>query len=614
MALTPTRRGVRMPDAVPVGQKARVGSWALLVLLLAANVYAVFVLGPPEGALPPDAATHILQAESVAHDFDLQYSKADLDRYVEARGERPGGVFLRSPDRGERIAYGTPVPYAVAAAPIVRLAPTGRGLWLANALFLALACVFATVTLERRIGPTAPLWTAAFAFASVAFVYTFRAGPELFAASLVALAFALAYRGEGSPAGHFTEIYSGPLPDEEPGRAVARWLGVGALAATVAAFHPFYLLLLWPLALAVPRGRRKVGIATLLGTALAVLLAWAWLQGAAGGSWVPWERGGRLFTPETGFPAVDVPVAAWPEEEAGRAGLDAIGLEALVPGGVPDGLPGSAVFGWNVLFLLVGRHLGLLPYFLPLVLAFAAFLGERGRSAIPPAVLAALAATLFVSPYAFASIGTGAADAPGNAFFLPLYPALWFVAGRPLRPSWLAAAVVVAGLYVYPAWLDPVGAGAGRAELSVVAERVLSFETTQTALPSVDDVQHGALWVRTAGAAEGLARSAEGDALRVGPGERAVLWLGSPVPVTTLSLDLMAGGPSRTEVAGAEILRTVLSPAGGVSFVLDPGEPDRRHTVAWSSTPYAFYRLVIGFPEHAGEPVGFEIVPQYREP
>lgn len=608
MALTPTRRGVRMPDAVPVGQKARIGSWAFLVLLLAANVAAVFVLDPPEGALPPDAATHVLQAESVAHDLDLQYSKADLDRYVEARGERPGGVFLRSPDRGERIAYGTPVPYAVAAAPIVRLAPAGRGLWLANALFLALACVLATVTLERRLGPTAPLWTAAFAFASVAFAYTFRAAPELFAASLVALAFALAYRGDGRPAAHFTEIYSGPMPGEEPGRAVVRWLGVGALAATVAAFHPFYLLLLWPLALAVPRGRRKVGISTLLGTAVAVLLAWAWLQGAAGGSWVPWEGGGRLFTPETGFPAVDVPVAAWPAEEGGIA---SIGPEALVPGGLPDGLPGAAVFGWNALFLLAGRHLGLLPYFLPLVLAFAAFLGERGRSAIPPAVLLALAATLFVSPYAFASIGAGAADAPGNAFFLPLYPALWFVAGRPLRPAWLAAAVVVAGLYVYPAWLDPVAAGAGRAEPSWVADRVLPFETTQTALPAVEEVQHGALWVRTAAAAEGIA---EGDVLRVGPGERADLWLGSPVPVTTLSLDLMAGGPSRAEVAGAEIVRTVLSPAGGVTFVLEPGEPARRHTVAWSSTPYAFYRLVVGFPEHAGEPVRFEIVPQYREP
>ncbi len=607
MALTPTRRGVRMPDAVPAGQKTRIGSWAVLVLLLAVNVAAVFVLDRPDGPLPPDAATHVLQAASVAHDLDLQYSRGDFDRYVQDHGEPPGGVFLRSPDRGERIAYGTPVPYAVAAAPVVRFAPAGRGLWLANALFLALACVVATRTLERRLGPTAPLWTAVFAFASVAFAYTFRAGPELFAASLVALAFALAYRGEGRPAAHFSEIYDGPLPGDEPGRAAVRWLGVGALAATAAAFHPLYLLLLWPLALAVPRGRRKAGISALLGAALAVLLAWAWLQGAAGGSWVPWERGGRLFVPETGFPAVDVPVAAWPAEEAGLARLAAIGPEVLVPGGLPDGLPGSAVLGWNALFVLAGRHLGLLPYFLPLLLAFAAFLGERGRSAIPPALLLALAATLFVSPYSLA----GAADAPGSAFFLPLYPALWFVAGRPLRPAWVLAVAVVAGLYLYPAWLDPVGAGAGRAAPSVVADRLLPFETTQTALPSADAVQHGALWVRMAGAAEGVG---EGDVLRVAAGGRADLWLGSPVPVAALVLDLMPGGPSRAEVAGAEIVRTVLSPDGGVSFVLDPGEPDRRHTVAWSSTPYAFYRLEVGFPEHTGEPVGFEIVPQYREP
>ena len=58
--------------------------------------------------------------------------------------------------------------------------------------------------------------------------------------------------------------------------------------------------------------------------------------------------------------------------------------------------------------------------------------------------------------------------------------------------------------------------------------------------------------------------------------------------------------------------------ASAVTFALDPGEPDRRHTVAWSSTPYAFYRLTFVFPEDAsgagGGPVGFEISPRYREP
>jgi hypothetical protein len=600
-----------MPDARPAGQGARLASWAFLVLLLTADLVAVFVLDPRlglrGGRLPPDAASYALQAASVAHDLDLQYSKADLDRFVAAHGERPGGVFLRSPDRGERIAFGVPVPYAVLAAPVVRFAPEGRAPWLANALFLALACVAATFTLERRIGPTAPLWTAAYAFASVAFAYTFRAGPELFAAALVACAFALAYRGEGPLAARYTEIYDGLLPGERlAGRALVRWMGVGLLAGTAATFHPFYLLLLWPLALAVPEGRRRTGASVLVASALVAVVAWGGLQASAGGGWVPWERGGRLFTPETGFPAVDVPVAAWPAEE----GADGLDLHALLPGGLPDGLPGPAVLGWNALFVALGRHLGLLPYFLPVLLGAFAFLGERGRWAIAPAVLLALAGTLLASPYAFSSIGGSGADAPGNAFFLPLYPALWFLAARPLRAAWPVVAALAAGLALYPAWLDPAAAGAGRTGASVVAERVLPFESTQTGLPGVRDVQLGALWVRFE---EGTTELGSGDTLWLDPGQEGSLWLGSPVPVAALALELMPGGPSRAEVAGAEIARTVLSPDGGVSFVLDPGEPDRRHTVAWSSTPYAFYGLTVSFPDAAGERIGFSIEPRFRD-
>lgn len=604
MALTPTRRGVKMPDARPAGQKLRIGSWLLLVLLLAANVTAALLLDPPAEPLAPDAATYTLQAASVAHDLDLQYSRADFDRFVAGHGERPGGVVLRSPDRGERIAFGVPVPYAVMAAPVVRLAPAGRGLWLANALFLALACAAAAAILERRLGPTAPLWVSTFAFASVAFSYTFRAGPELFAASLVALAFALAYRGEGSPSGRFTEIFSGTLPGEEAGRALVRWLGAGALAATAAAFHPFYLLLLWPIAAAVPKGRRRAGIGILLGSAAVVLLAWGWISAAAGGSWVPWERGGRLFTAETGFPAVDIPVAGWPAEPEG-GGFDP---DRLLPGGIPDDLPEGRLLAWNVLFLAAGRHVGLLPAFLPLVLGFLAFLGERGRAAIPPAVLLALAGLLLVSPYEL----SGAADAPGNAFFLPLYPAFWFLAARPLRPRWVAAVALLAAVYVYPLWLDPVAAAAGRPGPSAVAARFLPFETSQSALAGVTDVQHGALWVRLP--ADGLSAGAR-DTLRIaGDADGGHFWLGSPVPVPQLSLELTDGSPTRVEVAGAEVLRTVFTPDGGVTFVIDPGEPDRSHTVAWSSTPYAFYHLALRFPDQLGKSVGVRIVPQYREP
>ena len=47
--------------------------------------------------------------------------------------------------------------------------------------------------------------------------------------------------------------------------------------------------------------------------------------------------------------------------------------------------------GWNAVYFLVGRNVGILPYFLPLLLGFLAFRGDRGRWAIPLAVAAAVA-------------------------------------------------------------------------------------------------------------------------------------------------------------------------------------------------------------------------------
>lgn len=601
VALTPTRRGVRLPDAGVGGRTARGLYWAALVVLLVANLLAAALVDRSGPESPPsrvEETTYALQAASVAFDRDLQYGRVDYERFVARHGNAPPGVVLRSPDRGERIAYAVPIPYAVLSAPVVRFAPV-RGLAVANALFLGLAAFAAAATLERRLGPPAPALVAAFVFASTAFAHTYRASPEIFVASAVALAFALALRGEGAPARRFTEIFAGTLPGEDAGRTVGRWIAVGALAGTAAAFHPFYLALLLPLALSAPRSRRLAGMATLLGAALLILAAWGGLQAWSGGSWIPWDRSGRVFTADTGFPAVDVPVAAWPDEPP------APWQDRWLPGGAPDlpldRPPPASLTGWNLLFLAAGRHLGLVPYFLPLVLGFLAYQGERGRWAVVLAVALVLAALLWVRPFGL--------DA---GLFVPLYPALWFLAARPLRPAWIYLVALAASPFVYPSWIAAAAPEAPAARTSPVAARLLPMETTQAVLPGVVDLQHGALWVR---APAGEVASGRGGLLRLPPGRRSELWVGSPLPLPRLRLVLSPGGPTQMDVGGAELVRTVLTPDGGVVLDLDPGEPDRSHLVPWSSTPYAFYRLRPRLPETAERrPIDFELIPVYEEP
>ncbi|HSL82365.1 MAG TPA: hypothetical protein VLF66_06280, partial [Thermoanaerobaculia bacterium] len=377
-----------------------------------------------------------------------------------------------------------------------------------------------------------------------------------------------------------------------------------------ATLHPFYLVLLLPLALAVPPGRRRSGIAVLLLSALAALALWAMESAGAGGSPLPWDRGGRVFTPETGFPAVDVPVAHWPAEERPLGWLP-----GWLPGGAPEALWEGGktlrLWAWDALFLAAGRHLGLLPYFLPLLLPFAAFEGARGRAAVPLAVAVALAAVVVLRPFDLA----GTTDPVAAAFFLPLYPALWFTAGRPVRPAWVVLVAALAAPFLYPAWLAPRASAAGGAGYaSAVAREVLPFETTQATLPGVADIHHGPLWLRSSG---GDVREGPGGTLRFPAGREAELWIGCAVELPALRLELPGGSgpvPTQAGIGGARLLQTVLSPDGGTTFVLDPGSPDRSHRVVWSTGPYAFYHLTVTFPGDASAgPVPARLVPVFDE-
>ncbi|HSF43882.1 MAG TPA: hypothetical protein VLT87_29085, partial [Thermoanaerobaculia bacterium] len=143
----------------------RTWSWAVLALLLAATLAGAATLDRrswPE--LMGDEATYLMQAQSLAWDFDLRYSRADYDRFVAQWGKKPDGLILQSGEGGSALLYSKPISYSLYIAPFVRLSPV-RGAGIANALLLALAGIVTARTLSRRIGPSAPLWVAASLFA-----------------------------------------------------------------------------------------------------------------------------------------------------------------------------------------------------------------------------------------------------------------------------------------------------------------------------------------------------------------------------------------------------------------------------------------------------------------
>jgi hypothetical protein len=548
----------------------RLWSWAVLGLLLAATLVGAATLDRRSWpGLVGDEATYLMQAQSLAWDHDLRYSRHDYDRFVEQWGTRPEGLILQSGDSGRTLTYGKPASYAAWIAPFVRLSPT-RGAAIANAMLLALAAIAAARTLERRLGPAAPLWIAVWIFASVAFAYVFWAHSDIFLMSLTAFALALAYGapGEGER-------------QETPLRMALRWLAVGGLLSLVTLSRPFYGVLLIPVAFAIPRAQRRLALSAFV-LAVGVLVTVSLFTNLAeADAWTPYGGERQSFDSHTGFPEVELSAASW------RAQIVAQGSRSWKPADEFDA-PQSA---WNVLYFLVGRHVGVLPYFLPLILGLAAFRRGQGRGMLILAALLACAGFLIARPFNF----YGGGGAIANRYFLPVYPAFWFAAGRPARASWALLAAVVAAPFLWPLWTHPraffLDQDGGYRYVSDFARRLLPYETTQSHLkPSGrEDFVHNGLWIKPL--TTNLRAEEDGARIHLESPGRGQILLGSPRPLEGIRLVLFPPAPSRVEISGAENVTSLPRPRGGTVRLLHFPHPRAVHRMWWTRDPVYLYQL-----------------------
>jgi len=562
-------------------------SWAVLALLLAATLVGAVTFDRRSWpGLVGDEATYLMQAQSLAWDFDLRYSRADFDRFVEQWGVKPDGLILQSADGGRTLTYSKPASYAAWIAPFLRLSPT-RGASIANALLLVLAAVAAARTLSRRLGPAAPLWVAAWVFASVAFAYVFWVHSDLFLMCLTAIALSLAY---GAP--------RRDEPPETSGRAVLRWLVVGALLGLVFMSRPFYGTLLVPAALAVPRGRRISGIASLVLGAGLIVLASGLANLADADALTPYSGHRQSFDSSTGFPEVNLPADSWAAQIA-RRGDHTWRAQVNFD---------RTQTAWNVLYFFVGRHVGILPYFLPLLLGLAAFRRGEGRGMLILAALAAAFCFLLIRPFNF----YGGGGALANRYFLPIYPAFWFAAGRPpARASWAVLtaifAAILAAPFLLPLWmhsesylLAPEG---GYSYVSHSAQRFLPYETTLSHLKPAgqEDFVHNAMWIKLL--TPSLRPKKQGDAvvaLEMNESGGAQLLIGSPAPLDGVELDVQPPLPQRLDIFGAERVAAMPLPGGVAGNLLHFANPRAAHRMWWGDDPYYLYQLRLEAPKGTG--------------
>lgn len=612
-----------MPAGPPARPSHRPGpasalAWGVLALLLGAALLAAATLDRRDwGGLIGDEAAYLMQAESLAFDGDLVYERGDYDRFVDHWGRRPEGLILQSGDRGETVTYGKPALYSAWLAPFVRLSPT-RGAATANALLLALAAVAAARALRPAVGAAAPLWVAAFVFASVAFANVFWAHGDLFLMCLTALGLALVYRGgrrppAESPAPHAAAAEGGTAPVLAHGRtdfaAGWRWALAGALLAAVALARPPYAPLLLAAAWAAwgrPAGPlRRRALAALAGGALACAALAVGASAVQRGSWTPYGGERMGFYSHTGFPEVDLPPGGWSGELARRPGSGSwVAREKLVFTARPK------LLAYDALYFAAGGHVGVLPYYLPGLLGLLAWRPGSRRWPLAAAVAATVLVFFVLRPFNF----YGGGEALANRYFLPVYPALWFLAAPGLasrwrRWTWLAplAAALAAAPFLLPLWTAPrahprTAEGAWR-YVSPAARRLLPYETTLDHLKPAgrDDFAVEGLWVKPltpgAGGPDARGRLVVEPAPDGGP-PAAELLLGSPHALAALVVEPAPGAPPLS-FGGAELLER---PAGGGrSYRLAPRRV-ARHPMWWTADDYHLYRLRIesGGPAPAG--------------
>lgn len=582
-------------SAQPSAQLA--GGCVLGILLLATLVGACLFDRTGRPSLVGDEATYAMQAASLAWDLDLAYSRTDYERFVSQWGGPPDGLILQSGDGGAHIAYGKPFLYALAIAPFVRVAPVRGGL-IANVVYLAAAALLAAWALRRRLGDAAPLWVAVFLYASVAFAYAFWVHADLFLLATTAAGLALVYSAGRGPHDPLPSLYE----ETTPRRTFLRWFLAGALLAVAGAFRPFYLALLLPAALAArAEQRRRPAVLGLLAGALALLLVTALVQQVSGGSWSGYggERGG--FYPRTGYPEVDFPASQWSQV------LRQWGNTSWLQEGGVDPSYNPKLLAWNAAYFLVGRNVGVLPYFLPLLAGFLAFGRDRGRWAIPLAVGLAVLGFFVLRPFNF----YGGGGAIANRYFLPLYPAFWFLAGKPFSARWALPVAACAGAFLYPLWLHPtafpIGEDGRYRHVGAVAERILPYETTQSHIPGGQDFAANGLWIKLL--SHSVYRVEGTEELRLVGDTRVDLLVGSPEPIEGVHLRFDEQAPSHLELGGRDLRPTILHPDGGITYVVPLAHARAVHPMWWTADDYYLYELDLRLPGAPAAPIGLEIRP-----
>lgn len=438
-------------------------------------VLSSLFLSPNKIGLYGDEATYLMQAQSLAYDFDLRYTQNDLRRlFMDGWETGPRGLFLVRNDRGE-LFYAKPYLYSAVAAPLVRIFES-KGFFVFNSIILVSLLFISFLYLAQKLEHTSAFAvTFLYYLFSTAYFFVFAIYTDLFIALVFLLAlffwrydFSRPLAGIEREGANIKEKLSRAIDSKIRNLFLSFLTFLSRDGNYLVASIFFGLSIYQKLPLAAFAGlmvldmmlRRKLKAVFVCSF---LLLTTFFLVSSVNfyqtGRWSPYT-GDRIYVRSGQGLAVTEENLQQEEPQGARTGVSVEGIAGQIVRNPLGWGSSPRILLPNVYYFFLGRQTGLLIYAFPALL-FLLLLGYKGNWKKNMLIfLGILAYVLFYLLYTPNNY-YGGATSFGNRYLLQILPAFLFLASefppkRFLYPLGILTALV-GSLFLGPYLLSPQG-------------------------------------------------------------------------------------------------------------------------------------------------------------
>lgn len=425
----------------PEGNKALIIILAIFAFVLSLSLF-INLPSLQGNFLFADEAIYYSMTQSLAHDFDLEYTKKDLIRYYEAFDAGPLGIFLKK-GRDGKLFFAKSYAYPLFAAPFVRIFGSNGFLVFHSILLLVLLLMgFWYFSIENRASLSL-VSILTFLFASVAGVYFFWISPDFFNLTLVfsALFFwhykhkFLPDESQNTPAVHFRSFLLSDWSDY-----------LASILVGIAVFSkPPNIVLMGPLVL-YSLVKRRIAKAVLIILVFTVTAgAFFAVNHLTTGEWNYQGGERKTFYGEGGYPLEKDHITF----DSARGGL-------MSSAGYTEKhlLPVKFAF-LNIFYYFFGRFTGVTWYFFPAILALFLFFMRR-KELDQWLLFITLSGGILIYVVLMPDNYAGGGGAMANRYFLNIYPLFLFLLPPKRNIKEVALCWAMAALFLSPILTNPI--------------------------------------------------------------------------------------------------------------------------------------------------------------